>query len=260
MMIVSIVCVPAIPVIHISPVHPISNGRPTASPERSERGMRFLQELLLFGRGTTRQRGVAMRKATEPLDNLVMAMGGIPNKTDAHLQILGRRPIEFVVEDHALPLHIDRLSVHERQIEEVTLNRFQFLVEAASDPFAAGFERECVEVESPAIVPVDVAGKLIDEDHEGERAFGTGQPIVVKALACARQVIGKECDDAGVHLAVLAVPPESLALAQYPPQFLLIAWKKPETKYLLGARRNGTVLARRSYHKSSVLCCSLAAR
>jgi len=96
--------------------------------------------------------------------------------------------------------------VLERQLQEPALVGVELAVEALVDGGLGGVERQHIAGESLRRVAVDVAGELVEQEHQCERAVRAGPPGVELAGENGGDGRSEAFADRGVKCRVLAEP------------------------------------------------------
>src|SRR5579884_1076796 len=121
----------------------------------------------LFRRRVTAENFVPVRKAAELLDDVVVDL-----RPMNHVLVL-HRPEQL----QAFFLVGEILTVLERHVEETAQSVRHLLVEAALDRARGYRPRLRIVRESARRAAKHVAGKLIEQEYEGKRAFGVRLPL-----------------------------------------------------------------------------------
>ena len=120
-----------------------------------------------LGRADAAQNGVAMREAAKA-DNQVTVMAG---EAQTLLQA------GLLMQPHRAFLVGQRLAVHERQVQELALDRRQGLIEATGDGPIRDRAGGGLGGEALRLAPEQIQRELIQDDDQGQRPFGGGFPV-----------------------------------------------------------------------------------
>src|SRR5487761_115429 len=131
---------------------------PKAAASKAAAG---LEEFDLFRGRSPAQNGVAMEKAAETIDDLA-----VPPRVGNHLAV-AERLAQF---DRAR-LHRAVFSVHERQIEKMPPCRIERPIEAERDGAPRSRQRHTIGGKGFGPVAIEIARKLVERDHRGQRRF-----------------------------------------------------------------------------------------
>jgi hypothetical protein len=152
----------------------------TVAPRASAREPATIEKGLFFRCGVTPQGGVAVRKASEARDNVLVDV-------DISQRLIVERDAQL--DDSALIVKI--LGVLEGKIEEHAHVLFDLQVETAFNSDPCKPQRQLVGGKHMAGVAVTVSWKLIEQHHQGQRSLSCLDPIVQLA-GCRRKVQGLE--------------------------------------------------------------------
>src|ERR1041384_3486266 len=154
-------------------------GRDPDPARRLKRRSRLLEELDLLGGGFSAESGVAVRKAAEARDDLVVASRAF--------DVL---PVGGVKQGKRAPLRREVLRVHERQVDKGALNRREQAVKLPRDRSSRRGERQGIARKRARRAAEHVARKLVEHDDQRERSERSGLPAF--ALAARSTLPGSE--------------------------------------------------------------------
>ncbi len=144
-------------------MHMARNGLEIQVKSASETGARLRQVFLLRGRARPTERGVAVGEAAELVDDIAVAVGVIDGQ-------FAQRLAEGFEQADRLVLGRQVLGMFERQIDEAALGRMQGQIVTAGDGRAGDRQGLGVGGEGLGRSAVQVAGELIEQDQQRERA------------------------------------------------------------------------------------------
>src|ERR671910_1270869 len=175
-----------------------SGGPPSCSERRALR----LQELGLLGRGLPAQDAIPVRKPPEQLDGAALV----------------------------LPV----LAVHERHVQEHSLEGRKLPVQRVLDGVPGGLERRSVGGVGASVATEHVAGELVEHDDQRQAAPCIVAPAVEVAGCGLLVETGELVCDPGIELGVFTEPlVAELAIAG------LAFAAEPEIEYFVGLTRHG---------------------
>src|SRR5881275_1159851 len=140
---------------------------------------RALGEPRLLGRRAgAPEKAVAVRKASEALDDRAVSLGVVEHLGEGFLQLLRRLAQQPPAGGHRFLLHLETLGVLQRHVEEDPLHR----IERGICPRLHARERErerlLVEIEGACAVPEHVARKLVEDDDQTQAPPRTVGPAL----------------------------------------------------------------------------------
>src|SRR5688572_16284505 len=131
---------------------------------------------LFLGRWPPQDR-IAVRKTSEPLDDVEVQLGPGRHLVEAH----------GLSEAHRPPLRIEVLRMFEGHDEPGREGRRHSLMKAPRDRLSRQGERPSVAREHERAAAMDVARELIEQDDEAERPLRRFRPMVERAFPPFRQ-------------------------------------------------------------------------